>query len=360
MAKLLGLMMLAWASAAGAEGLKHPQAQAVVVNGTTESRLSQFELPELSTTVLCQANGLIVKEISSTLVISIGGTGAKKSLYGMAQTQSQTANYLIKRGSDFLAFENPIYWGASDSGAMADMGEKFGTARAQMDWFYQVLRWSFAQVDSAGQPKRVIVVGRSTGSAIIMQAANEYARGVGGSEILARVESMITTGIIGSTDMEVDLLDAQEQAHANLCDAVAQPLGAKIYRAMTYENGQISAQTLARAPMIYAIVGGRDEFVDPTRQFGIVNRFHQTNPAFGVHVIATDVLHNPTSSFTAHTDATKTTTKKVRTMKRFGPILDQIISSSAPGEHFSGARTVDVRPEFRILFPGCDDFLNKQ
>ena len=330
-------------------------------NQETDPNLLLAPLDEYYTTALYQTRGLLTPKSKSVFIL-LGGVGAHASTHGVGKSMSAFVNSLRKMDIDAVAFENPLYFRSElpDADRVPFM-EKFGTAKAQADWLFDLIRLIDQQnlkmaKETGMPPKRIFIAGRSFGGDIIMEAIHRYMRGDADAAIMGRVSSALWMGV-GPIDvagleqwfaakkkmMELNPGATTEDklvsaTYPNVCKEMTWDSSKEIF---LYPGGQGSTSF----PKVYAVIGARDEFVSRADQISTAERFSKAHPQVSVHAIGLDTTHDSSRSINYVLPDGKNVVAKV--MARLKPLIAEMTDDKAlgaPGISFKRNEFYDLIP----------------
>ena len=331
-------------------------------NQETDPNLLLAPLDEYYTTALYQTRGLLTPKSKSVFIL-LGGVGAHASTHGVGKSMSAFVNSLRKMEVDAVAFENPLYFRSDRPDAeRVPYMEKFGTAQAQAEWLFDLIRLIDQQTQKMARetglpPKKIYIAGRSFGGDIIMEAIHRYMRGDANAAIMGRVSSALWMGVgpIDVAGLEQWFAAKKKMMELNPGATTEDKLVSATYphvcKEMTWDNStpvmrDSTAPNSTHFPKVYAVIGARDEFVTRSDQIGTAERFTKAHPQLSVQAIGLDTTHDSSRSISYELpDGTEVVAK---VMARLKPIVAEMIDAKdplAPGFSFKKNEFYDRIPE---------------
>jgi len=314
----------------------------VVIGGRPDPLLIETDLPNFSTTMISYGDQAFRPK--GTIVV-YAGLGARSKAFGIGPSLEPILKKAIKEGFAPYAFENPLY---NDSIRQHRLSY-FSTTSGQLEWLTNTSKL-IASAPNVRQP--LIIAGRSTTSALILEALHRYLSSGVYSDIFSRVDKILIMGPVDPRPAEFQKWRKIEieylQQRDGLLDPVAYAAEDTVYKDMRFATDAVKNVPGLKIPEITFIAGTNDPFATAAEQVSLARTFQRLHPDTKVKVIVTDTFHNPAASIEYL--GKDGDTVKVKTMKRLSPILSELFSEKRGNEP---GFSIVIQPEVQHLVNAC-------
>lgn len=325
--------------------------------GNIEKNLVEDDLPQLYSSFVTQNPSTKNQNTPNGLMVLFPGLGAKTKFYGIGASMAPIANKSIKLGWTPFAFQNPLYFrdDLPNEEREALVGH-FKSLDKQLHWVSESINFA---VNNSVNTERLVLSGRSTGSALILEALHRYLTSNQFADVFSKVQSIL---IMGPIDPRPDKMQKWLRAEQNFLDTsphledkFANQADPEILKQMKFSHQKVLSSTAKHIPKVYFVLGTNDPITALNDQINFVKYFHENHPQVEIEAIISDTDHNPVTSLNYLDPNAKPV--KVGTMKRFSPILEDILKNNSSS--VTAGLTFKVKEEALAWHPLCRYLLSR-
>lgn len=255
--------------------------------------------PDLHTRVLYTYgnSNVLVPARARKIFIFLTGTGGSAKEKGIQGSVSVPAIDLFNAGNGkaaVIGLENPLYyeWEKGQPTRQPWL-DRYSDIQNQLAWLNDALEY----IISLAHPEaEIIVVGRSTGTALINEAIQRRI------PVIHKIHDVVTTGWVPHSEEAIEKWYAEEYKlrliDPTCKDIPVSELGPVLFRGLTFGFPQKPQRSDRPMPKMHAVISGNDIFVHWNDQEALISQFAANNPDLDIDEYYTDAGHSVDRGFT--------------------------------------------------------------
>lgn len=322
----------------------------------SKSELLFFQDSSVFKTNIVTGN-LDVFQRSHSTVILFTGVGGSSKVYGSAATSTlYFCNLAIKLGLFPVVLENPVYFGSRNDALThqqrSEIAKQYSYLPSQISWYSSVIQKASENLQTINsKPRKLFVVGRSTGQALSLEVLHRAYHGNRiALEAMKRIDTILLTGLNTPAQPHYAEWTAAEDAKIKKkpldFDMLAMKMDRTIYPQMFWAEkapgtqASLSRRDLYQLPLVVAVPASQDEYFHFPAQLEVINSFAESHPQLQTLMIPTTGKHDPTASF-------EVDGKTIRNGGLLNELFKYLLGANAPvHSEWQGLRTKNLEYPF--------------